>query len=226
MSTHDASPANPIATASVRPKPVQAFVGLVVLFAVVGVVAKGAVGWARDFGILPYTGPIIEAASLRAEAWDPSARALNIEATATPHRGPERYAACGFRVRVLSSADAGASVLAVYENCAPIDGPGDDKRVLAGANGIPVPTSSRFRTVAQRAGLKTLCLHDLRHGFCSRLAQANVPLPTISALAGHKSWTTTQRYACHLPEGATLAAIRAMETNEQCPPPKKNRKPS
>lgn len=142
MSTHDASPDNPTSTSSVRRKPVQAIVGLIVLFGVVGVVGKGAVGWARNLGILPYTGPIIEDASVDAETWDPSAPGLNIEATATPHRGPERYAACGFRVRVLSSADAGASVLAVYENCAPIDGPDDDKRVLAGENGIPVPLLS------------------------------------------------------------------------------------
>lgn len=89
---------------------------------------------------------------------------------------------------------------------------------------LPQAISSRFRTVARRAGFKSLRLHDLRHGFCSRLAQAGVPLPTIGALAGHTSVATTQRYACHLPEGATLAAIRAMENNERCPP--KTRKKS
>ena len=75
----------------------------------------------------------------------------------------------------------------------------------------PQAVSSRFRTVANRAGFDGLRLHDLRHGFCSRLAQAGVPLATISALAGHTSWLTTRRYASHLPEGATRAAIRAME---------------
>lgn len=77
----------------------------------------------------------------------------------------------------------------------------------------PQSVSSRFKTIAKRAGFPTLTLHGLRHGFCSRLAQANVPLPTISALAGHTAWQTTQRYASHLPEGATRAAIVAMESH-------------
>jgi integrase len=79
----------------------------------------------------------------------------------------------------------------------------------------PQGVSSRFKTVARRAGHPTLRLHDLRHGFCSRLAQAGVPLPTIAALAGHTSWLTTQRYASHLPEGATRDAIAALQRKEQ-----------
>jgi site-specific recombinase XerD len=79
----------------------------------------------------------------------------------------------------------------------------------------PQAVSSRFRTVARRAGFDGLRLHDLRHAFCSRLAQAGVPLPTIAAMAGHSTWVTTQRYASHIPEGATRAAIASMETNER-----------
>lgn len=79
----------------------------------------------------------------------------------------------------------------------------------------PDAVSSRFKTVARRAGLKGLRLHDLRHGYCSRLAQAGVPLPTIMALAGHTAWATTQRYASHLPEGATRAAIQKLDRHER-----------
>lgn len=79
----------------------------------------------------------------------------------------------------------------------------------------PDAVSSRFRTVARRAGLAGLRLHDLRHGYCSRLAQAGVPLPTIMALAGHTAWATTQRYASHIPEGATRAAIQKLERHER-----------
>ena len=79
----------------------------------------------------------------------------------------------------------------------------------------PQAVSSRFKTAARRAGRPTLRLHDLRHGFCSRLAQAGVPLPTIAALAGHTTWLTTQRYASHLPEGATRDAIAAMQRKER-----------
>jgi integrase len=74
--------------------------------------------------------------------------------------------------------------------------------------------SAWFHTVAKRAGLR-LRLHDLRHGYCSRLAQAGIALPTIMALAGHTSWQTTQRYATHLPEGATRAAIDKLERHER-----------
>jgi hypothetical protein len=76
--------------------------------------------------------------------------------------------------------------------------------------------SSRFKTIARRSGRPSLRLHDLRHAFCSRLAQAGVPLPTIATLAGHTTWLTTQRYASHLPEGATRAAIASMQRKEEC----------
>ena len=80
----------------------------------------------------------------------------------------------------------------------------------------PQAVSSRFKTAAKRAGLSHIeRLHDLRHGFCSRLAQANVPTATIKAMAGHKSLVTTERYACHLPQGATKAAIAALEGHEK-----------
>jgi integrase len=86
----------------------------------------------------------------------------------------------------------------------------------------PQAVSSAFKTVARRAGYETLRLHDLRHAFCSRLAQANVPLPTISTLGGHTSWLTTKRYAEHLPGGATRGAINAMEQNEREDPKRKD----
>jgi integrase len=82
---------------------------------------------------------------------------------------------------------------------------------------LPSVVSARFTVIAKRAGLEGLRLHDLRHGFCSRLAQAGVPLPTIAALAGHTSFLTTQRYASHLPTGATRGAIQALERNESAP---------
>lgn len=70
----------------------------------------------------------------------------------------------------------------------------------------PSSVSCRFQTVAKRAGL-SMRLHDLRHGFCSRLAQAGVPLPTVAALAGHRAIQTTMRYSRHLPESAGRDAI-------------------
>ena len=110
------------------------------------------------------------------------------------------------------------AVLAVFdclrkEHTSPIKGP--DLVWPEWKGKLPQAVSSRFKTVAQNAGMGELRLHDLRHAFCSRLAQANTPLPTIGALAGHKSWQTTDRYASHLPEGATRAAINALDAHER-----------
>jgi integrase len=79
--------------------------------------------------------------------------------------------------------------------------------------------TGRFKTVARRAGFPTMRLHDLRHAFCSRLAQRGTPLPTIAQLAGHRSLQTTQRYAEHLPEGATRQAIDGLERAPREPSP-------
>lgn len=40
-----------------------------------------------------------------------------------------------------------------------------------------------------------ITLHTLRHTFCSKLVQKNIPLTTIQQLANHKSYKTTLRYA-------------------------------
>jgi site-specific recombinase XerD len=37
--------------------------------------------------------------------------------------------------------------------------------------------------------------HDMRHTFCSRLVAEGVPLLDVQQLAGHKSYSTTLRYA-------------------------------
>lgn len=78
------------------------------------------------------------------------------------------------------------------------------------AKGLDSVTAA-FKRLRTRAGFPSLRLHDLRHGFCSRLAQAGVPMPTIAALAGHESIVTTMRYASHLPDGATADAIRRLD---------------
>lgn len=52
-------------------------------------------------------------------------------------------------------------------------------------------------------------LHDLRHTYCSWLAQAGVPLVEIGRLAGHASTTTTQRYA-HLAPTDTSRVFAAL----------------
>ena len=49
-------------------------------------------------------------------------------------------------------------------------------------------------------------MHDLRHTFAANAAALGVPLLTIGAMLGHRSASTTQRYAHLLPEIADEAA--------------------
>ena len=51
-----------------------------------------------------------------------------------------------------------------------------------------------FRLTCQRAGLKDVTPHTLRHTFCSRLVQAGVDLRTVQELGGWKSLDLVERY--------------------------------
>lgn len=53
----------------------------------------------------------------------------------------------------------------------------------------------QFKKVTRELNLSDVTLHTLRHTFCSKLVQKNIPLTTIQQLANHKSYTTTLRYA-------------------------------
>jgi integrase len=52
-----------------------------------------------------------------------------------------------------------------------------------------------WRSIAKRAGLASLRIHDLRHTHASFGASAGLGLPIIGKLLGHARATTTQRYA-------------------------------
>jgi integrase len=51
-----------------------------------------------------------------------------------------------------------------------------------------------FHRAVKLAGISRITFHQLRHTFCSRLADAGVPLPVIQDLAGHASIIMTRRY--------------------------------
>jgi integrase len=68
-----------------------------------------------------------------------------------------------------------------------------------------------FRRAIHLSGIEPLTFHQLRHTFCSRLADAGVPLPVIQDLAGHASITMTRRYthpADELKERAVEILVR------------------
>ncbi len=57
--------------------------------------------------------------------------------------------------------------------------------------------------------IKDFRWHDLRHTFCSRLAQAGVNLKVIQEAAGHKTIAMTSRYA-HLNHTTLQSALAVL----------------
>lgn len=64
--------------------------------------------------------------------------------------------------------------------------------------------SHRFARTAKAAGIEGH-LHMLRHTFCSHLVMAGVSLRTVQVLAGHSSYSITERYAHLAPENKAKA---------------------
>lgn len=59
----------------------------------------------------------------------------------------------------------------------------------------------KFKTAVRAAlGRDDVLVHDLRHSYASWLAQAGVPLYEVQMILGHRSITTTQRYAHLVPD--------------------------
>jgi site-specific recombinase XerD len=63
-----------------------------------------------------------------------------------------------------------------------------------------------FVSAIRRAKIKKFRWHDLRHTFCSRLAQKGISLKIIQEAAGHKSIATTAKYA-HLDKKTLVEAL-------------------
>ncbi|OPX97428.1 MAG: Tyrosine recombinase XerC [Syntrophorhabdus sp. PtaB.Bin006] len=54
-----------------------------------------------------------------------------------------------------------------------------------------------FKSALKKVGITDFRFHDLRHTFATRLSQAGVDPYTVQTLMGHKSFSTTKRYAHH-----------------------------
>lgn len=64
----------------------------------------------------------------------------------------------------------------------------------------------RLNKVCEKAGMRKIGWHTLRHTFASHLAMRGVPLPTVQELLGHSNITTTMRYA-HVAPSSLRTAI-------------------
>ena len=68
-----------------------------------------------------------------------------------------------------------------------------------------------FEKAVKKADLRpAFRYHDLRHTYCSRLVAAGVPLLEVQKLAGHKSYSTTLRYA-HLSPDQLKRAVEKVK---------------
>jgi integrase len=59
--------------------------------------------------------------------------------------------------------------------------------------------SKRFKRSLQRAGVREVRFHDLRHTFGTRMAAAGVPIRTLQAWMGHSDIKTTMVYTHYAP---------------------------
>jgi integrase len=57
-----------------------------------------------------------------------------------------------------------------------------------------------FNNAVSKADIENFKFHDLRHCFCTKLAQRGVDIYKIAKLAGHEDIRMTQRYSHHCPE--------------------------
>lgn len=67
-----------------------------------------------------------------------------------------------------------------------------------------------FRPALERAGIRGLVFHGLRHTYATRLREAGEDLDTIQRLLGHASITMTQRYL-HASTAALHRAVHRLE---------------
>lgn len=65
-----------------------------------------------------------------------------------------------------------------------------------------------WERISRHAGIEDVRLHDLRHTFASVQVQRGASLPMIGALLGHKSTSTTARYA-HLADDPLRRALNS-----------------
>jgi integrase len=64
----------------------------------------------------------------------------------------------------------------------------------------------RFKAALEKAGVREVRFHDLRHTFATRMAAAGVPMRSLQEWLGHRDFKTVLRYADYAP-GSDEAAL-------------------
>lgn len=75
----------------------------------------------------------------------------------------------------------------------------------------------RFKAALQRAGVREVRSHDLRHTYGTQMAAAGAPLRALQEWMGHQDYKTTSIYADYLPDAAAGARVaeRAFGVSEE-----------
>lgn len=67
----------------------------------------------------------------------------------------------------------------------------------------------RFKQAIDRAEVRAITFHELRHTFGTRMAATGVPLRTIQHWMGHTDAKTAQVYAHYQPSAAEAEIVEA-----------------
>jgi integrase len=89
----------------------------------------------------------------------------------------------------------------------------DQDLVIAKENGNPIHPhtfSQSFERIIQRAGLRTIRLHDLRHTHASLALKTGVPVKVVSERLGHESPAFTLKQYAHVLPGMQAEAARSV----------------
>ena len=89
----------------------------------------------------------------------------------------------------------------------------DQDLVVAKENGEPIHPhtfSQSFERIIQRAGLRVIRLHDLRHTHASLALKAGVPVKVVSERLGHESPAFTLKQYAHVLPGMQAEAARSV----------------
>jgi integrase len=73
----------------------------------------------------------------------------------------------------------------------------------------PLELRRAFRTAIKRAGLHGFRGHDCRHSYATEMLAQGLSLGEIGHLLGHRSVSTTRKYA-HLVESRSIDAVSKM----------------
>ena len=88
----------------------------------------------------------------------------------------------------------------------------DHGLVFAMEDGTPLrpdTVTQQFEALAEAAGLPRIRLHDMRHGACSLLLAAGVPIEVVAMILGHASPAVTRSVYAHVLRGPARQGMEA-----------------